>query len=97
MQKKSQWEMEVELERALAIEYVKSYCIEHNLSIEKLQMQRFALSANECCFAQPSGVEPIGLTNDRETMPKATLIIKFVDEQLKIEETEYTTPFLKGE
>lgn len=97
MQKKSQWKMEKELEMALAIEYVKNYCIEHDLSLEKLKAQRFALSANECCFAQPSDVEPEGLTNDRETMPKVTLIIKFEDEHLKIEETEYTAIFLKSE
>ena len=70
MQRKSQWKMEEELEKALAVEYAKKYCIEHGLSIKKLQMQRFALSANECCFAQPSGVKPKGLTNDKETMPK---------------------------
>lgn len=44
-----------------------------------------------------SGVKPKGLTNDKETMPKVTLIIKFVDGQLQIEETEYTVQFLKGE
>lgn len=97
MQGKSQWKMQEELEKALAVEYAKKYCIEHGLSIEKLQMQRFVLSANECCFAQPSGVKPKGLTNDKETMPKVTLIIKFVDGQLQIEETEYTVQFLKGE
>lgn len=97
MQGKSQWKMQEELEKALAVEYAKKYYIEHGLSIEKLQMQRFALSANECCFAQPSGVKPKGLTNDKETMPKVTLIIKFVDGQLQIEETEYTVQFLKGE
>ena len=96
MQKKSQWKMEEELERALAIEYVKGYCREHHLSLQKLETQRFALSANECCFAQPSDVEPKGLTNDRETMPKVTLIIKFEDGHLVIEETEYTAIFLKG-
>lgn len=45
--RKSQWKLEEELERALAIEYVKDYCREHNLSLQKLQTQRFALSANE--------------------------------------------------
>lgn len=94
--RKSQWKLEEELERALAIEYVKDYCREHNLSLQKLQTQRFALSANECCFAQPSDVEPKGLTNDRDTMPKATLIIRFEDERLKIVETEYTALFLKS-
>lgn len=87
--------MEEELEKALAIEYVKNYCIEHGLSIEKLPTQRFALSANECCFAQPSDVKPQGLINDKETMPKVTLIIKFEEGHLKIEETDYTALFLK--
>lgn len=94
MGKSNQRKLEKEFQKALAIEYVKDYCIKNNLSLEKLQMQRFALSYNECGFAQPSTVTPNGLMNDRETMPKVTLIIKHEDGQLKIEETQYTKEFL---
>lgn len=71
------------------------FCLENNLSLEKLQSQRFILACNECAFAQPSDVKPNGLVNDAETMPKVTLIVRCEDGQLKIEETEYTMEFLK--
>lgn len=90
MQKNNQRKIEKEFQKALAIEYVKNYCIEHNLSLSKLQTQRFVLSGNECAFAQRSDEKPNGLINDGDTMPKVTLVIKFEDNQLRIEETEYT-------
>lgn len=95
MEKIDQRKMERELQKALAIAYVSPFCIKNNLSLEKLQSQRFILSCNECAFAQPSDIKPNGLVNDAETMPKVTLIIKFEEGQLKIEETEYTEEFLK--
>lgn len=94
-EKINQRKMERELQKALAIAYVSPFCIKNNLSLEKLQSQRFILSCNECAFAQPSDIKPNGLVNDAETMPKVTLIIKFEEGQLKIEETEYTEEFLK--
>lgn len=97
MQKNNQRKIEKELQKALAIEYVKNFCKEHNLSLQKLQTQRFVLSGNECAFAQSSDVKPNGLINDGDTMPKVTLVVKLEDEQLKIEETEYTKIFLKDE
>lgn len=95
MEKMNQRKMEKELQKALAIAYVTPFCLENNLSLEKLQLQRFILFCNECAFAQPSGVQPNGLVNDAETMPQVTLIIKYEDGQLKIEETEYTKEFLQ--
>lgn len=95
MEKINQRRMEKELQKALAIAYVTPFCLENNLSLEKLQSQRFILSCNECAFAQPSDVKPNGLVNDAETMPKVTLIVRCEDGQLKIEETEYTMEFLK--
>ena len=97
MQKYDQRKMEKEFHKALVIEYVKDFCKEHNLSLQKLQTQRFTLSGHECAFAQPSDVKPDGLTNDRETMPKITLIIRFENGKLEIEETEYTKLYLKNE
>lgn len=97
MQEYNQRKIEKELQKALAIEYAKNYCMEHNLSLQKLQAQRFILSGNECAFAQPSDVKPNGLINDGDTMPKVTLIIKMENEQLNIEETEYTKIFLMDE
>lgn len=92
---KNQRKIENELQKALAVAYVTSFCIENHLSLEKLQSQRFVLSSNECAFAQPSNVKTNGLINDAETMPKVTLIIRHEDGQLKIEETEYTKEFLQ--
>lgn len=97
MQKNNQRKMEKELQKTLAIEYVKNFCMEHNLSLQKLQTQKFVLSGNECAFAQPSDIKPDGLINDGATMPKVTLVIRLENEQLKIEETEYTKEFLKDE
>ena len=95
MEKMNQRKMEKELQKALAIAYVTPFCLENNLSLEKLQLQRFILSCNECAFAQPSGVQPNGLVNDAETMPQVTLIVKYEAGQLRIEETEYTKEFLQ--
>ncbi|MDE6909670.1 MAG: hypothetical protein K2P44_04270 [Lachnospiraceae bacterium] len=95
MQNKNQRIIEKEFQKALAIEYVKTFCLKNNLSLKKLQTQRFVLSGNECAFAQPSDIKPNGLINDRDTMPKVTLIIKFEDRQLRIEKTEYTEVFLR--
>ncbi len=61
MQKRNQKIMEKELQKALAIEYVKNFCVEHNLSLQKLKAQRFILVGNECAFAQPSDMKPNGL------------------------------------
>ena len=45
-------------------------------------------------FFQPSDVTALGLINDQETMPKATLIIKNENGELIICETEYTKQYL---
>ena len=90
----SQRNKEKELQKALAIAFVTPFCLENNLSLAKLQAQRFVLSGDECAFAQPSDVKPCGLVNDAETMPKVTLIIKCEDGRLEIKETEYTRIYL---
>lgn len=71
--KVNKWKEEKNLQRLLAIEYVKDYCMQKGLSLEKLKTQRFELSYSECGFFQPSDVTALGLINDQETMPKATL------------------------
>lgn len=96
MKKINQRKLENELQKALAIAYVTPFCLENNLSLEKLQTQRFILCCNECAFAQPSNIKPEGLTNDGDTMPKVTLLIKHEDGKLKIEETECTKEFLRA-
>lgn len=90
----NKWKEEKSLQRLLAIEYVKDYCIQKGLSLEKLKTQRFELSYSECGFFQPSDATVLGLTNDQETMPKATLIIKNEHGELIICETEYTKKYL---
>ena len=81
----------------MAIEYVKDYCIQNGLSLERLKTQRFELSYNECGFFQPSNIPALGLVNDYETMPKATLIIRNENGRLIIIETEYTKQYLSNE
>lgn len=88
--KVTKWKEEKSLQRLLAIEYVKDYCMQKGFSLEKLKAQRFELSYHECGFFQSSDTTALGLINDQETMPKATLIIKNENGELVICETEYT-------
>lgn len=64
MEKISQRMMEKQLQKALAIEYVRNNYKQNEISVDKLKMQKFILSCNECAFAQPSSVKPQGLIND---------------------------------
>ena len=82
------------LQRAVILELVKDYCSKNGLSMDKLKNQSFYWIYDEAFFAQPSDAEPKGLTNDMETMPKPTLIIRLDNDALKIEETEYTRKYL---
>lgn len=95
MKSNDKWIQEKELQRILALEYVKDYCIKNGLSIEKLKEQRFELSYNECGFFQKSNVKPEGLSNDNATMPNLTLLIRNSEGSLIIEETEFTEIYLK--
>jgi len=85
---------EKELQKALAFEVAKEYCIANGLSLDKLIKQRFEIIYSSAIFAQPSDVIPNGLLNDLETQPKPTLIIKNDDTGLVIEQTEYTRKYL---
>lgn len=97
MEKVDKWKMEREIQKALAIEFVRDYCEQNNISIDKLKNERFNLSYNECVFAHPSDVKPDGLRNDMETMPKVTLVVKYENGMLSIEQTEYTKDFLSAD
>lgn len=46
------------------------------MSFDKLKSQRFDFMCDIACFSQPSDVVPFGLTNDRDTIPIPTLIIR---------------------
>ena len=46
----------------LAYGYAKKYCMEHNLSVDKLMKQRFEITYGSAIFARPSNVKPEGLT-----------------------------------
>lgn len=92
--KVNKWKEEKDLQRLLAIEYVKNYCTQNGFSLEKLKTQRFELSYSECGFFQPSDASALGLINDQDTMPKATLIIKNENGELIIYETEYSKKYL---
>ena len=95
MGKNDKWVQEKELQRILALEYVKEYCKKNGLSIEKLKKQKFEFSYNECGFFQRSNIKAEGLFNDKATMPRLTLLIRNSDGNLIIEETEYTKKYLK--
>lgn len=95
MNSNNKWIQEKELQRILALEYVKDYCIKNGLSIEKLKEQRFELSYNECGFFQKSNIKAEGLSNDNATMPKLTLLIRNSEGNLIIEKTEFTEIYLK--
>lgn len=71
--------------------------MQKGFSLEKLKAQRFELSYHECGFFQSSDTTALGLLNDQETMPKATLIIKNENGELVICETEYTKKYLGKE
>jgi hypothetical protein len=97
MKKVDKWKVEKELQRALAIEYVRDYCRENKISIEKLEKEIFDLSYQVCGFLHPSDIESDGLLNDVETMPKPTLTIRYENNMLSIEQTEFTKEFLSAE
>lgn len=83
-----------EIQKMLAYEYAKDYCRAHNLSADKLLTQRFSLICDSAIFAQPSEKSPEGLTNDMETMPFPTLVIRLDGGALKVEATEFTEQYL---
>ena len=89
-----QKKLELEVQRALALEAAKSYCKENGLSVDKLRNQRFIIINSTAAFGQPSDVVPDGLMNDIATQPKPTLIFRLEDGELIIEETEHTREYL---
>lgn len=82
------------LQRALALAYAKSYCHERGLSAERLESQKFDYLGGAGIFYQPTEAVPNGLTNDLETMPKPTLILRYRENGIQIEQTEYTSQYL---
>lgn len=97
MEKLNKKEIENKLQKALAIEYLREYCSENKISIEKLQNEIFQLSYNQCGFFHPNNNEPNGLLNDIDTLPKTTLVIRCEEGKLLIEQTEFTTEYLTNE
>ena len=83
-------ELERELEKALAIEFLYNYCQKNKLSVAKLKREIFILSYNQCGFFHASDIKPIGVLNDIETQPKPTLIVEYENGKLVVKETEYT-------
>lgn len=84
-----------EIQKPQALRIAEEYCRQNGISYDKLKNQRFERLSNFWCFLQPSNVEPQGLKNDMETMPKVTLILKIKDEKFYFEQTEYTAEYLK--
>lgn len=96
MEKNNQRKIERAFQKALAIEYAKGYCKQNNLSVEKLQKQRFTLVCNECSFEQPIEINSneYEYVIDGDPEPQVTLIITYENEKLQIEETKYTKEYL---
>jgi len=93
----NQRKMERELQKALAIEYVKEYCNKNKFSVEKLRSQRFTLIGNECAFEYVNDAEAEEYIIDGGTKNQITLVIRYENQKLHIEETEYTKKFLSIE
>lgn len=89
-----QKQSEYALQRLMALQISRQYCAEHKLSFDKLSTQRFDFFNGIACFSQPSNVEPLGLTNDKATMPMPTLIIKHINGDIVFEQTEHTKKYL---
>lgn len=89
--------MEREFQKALAIEYLKEYLKENNLSINKLQTQRFFMVCNECAFEQPNDVMAEDYVIDGGDKSIITLIMKYENGEIRVEQTEYTKEFLSAE
>ncbi|MGN0468922.1 MAG: hypothetical protein ACI4GY_09385 [Acutalibacteraceae bacterium] len=94
MQRNQEYKLNNVMQRALSLEVAKPFCKSNGLSFDKLKKQRFDFIYGTAIFSQPSGVEPKGLTNDKETMPLPTLIIKNIDGEIVFEQTEYTEQYL---
>lgn len=94
MQRIEKSKIEKELQKALALEFVKDYCSQNGYSIERLSHCRFELLYNECAFLHSSTVPQNGLVNDMETLPQVVLLVKHDNNSLMIEETEYTQKYL---
>ena len=86
--------IERELQKALALEFVKDFCKQKGYSWEKLSCQKFEVSYNECAFFHKSDIPQRGLTNDIETLPQIILLIKLVNGKLLVEETQYTKKYI---
>lgn len=85
---------EKKLKKAMAFQIAEEFCKKNSLSVEKLKQQRFDWIYGVAVFSQPSEVVPNGLTNDMETMPMPTLILKADDKDIEFEQTEYTQKYL---
>jgi len=83
------------LYRSFALCVAKPYCVENNLSFDKLCGQQFNILGSVATFSQPSDVVSNGLLNDMDTMPFTTLIIETDGGiELVIKQTEYTKKYL---
>jgi len=93
-------EVDIEKRERIFMEAAERYCEANRLSVKKLREQRFGVGGGRggefALFAQPkTGVVAHGLTNDRETMPYPTLLVKCQREgSFSVEETQYTRRFL---
>ncbi len=94
IQRNQQHKLNLVMQRALSLEVAKPFCQNNGLSFNKLKEQRFDFIYGTAIFSQPSGVEPKGLTNDKETMPLPTLIIKNINGDIIFEQTEHTQKYL---
>lgn len=85
---------------ATAQKIAKDYCVSKNLSLKRLDDQKVADFGDSVVFAQPVSktlmdLQMFGLVKDKETQPKPTLILRKTATGYTVEETEYTTMYLR--
>ena len=84
---------------ATAQKIAEDYCATKKLSLRKLSDQKVIDFGDSVVFAQPvhkakMDLHIFGLTKDKETQPKPTLILRKTATGYRVEETEYTKKYL---
>ena len=84
----------VGVQKIMAMNSVKKYCIENNLSVDKLGGMIYDVSDNVAMFMAPSEIKANGLTADIASQPRLVLAIEDHNGTLRIRPTEHTFKYL---
>ena len=72
----------------------RRYCNENGLSVDALDKQILSIGDGEGVFSQMKDVFANCLVDDMNTLPDVTLIVKKVNGNYVVKETEYTRRYL---